>query len=468
MIAGLKPYADYRDSGLPWLGRVPAHWRVQRIKTVLREVDRRSVNGTERLLSLRMNVGLVDHHALGGKHTPSSVLTGYKHVLPGEIVMNRMRASTGLFAVATSEGLVSPDYAIFQQVAPVDLDYAVQLFKTPAMATIFRLESTGLGTGESGFLRLYSDQFGRLAIPMPSTGEQEAIVKFLNSTNGRFERAIKAKRKVIALLMEQKQAVVRRAVTRGLDLAVALKPSGFHWIDPIPEHWEVLALKRVLKRLIDCEHKTAPLVDQSPYRVVRTTAVRHGTLRTSGTYCTTSSAYSAWTRRGQPEAGDVIFTREAPAGEACIVPDGMDICLGQRTVLMKPNAERLNSQFLVHSLYGGPPRISIVLATQGSTVGHFNMSDIGALTILLPPRAEQDAIVSAIEDGTAGLDKAAERLHREIELLREYRTRFVADVVTGQLDVREAAICLPADATPDLDAESGDESELIDEEATEA
>ena len=158
MIAGLKPYAEYKDSALTWLGEVPSHWDVRRIKTVLSEVDRRSAEGREPLLSLRMQAGLVDHHASGGRPIPPAALVGYKRVLPGEIVMNRMRASAGLFATATTDGLVSPDYAIFRAADAVNMAYLVELFRTPAMKAIFRLESTGLGTGESGFLRLYSER----------------------------------------------------------------------------------------------------------------------------------------------------------------------------------------------------------------------------------------------------------------------------------------------------------------------
>jgi type I restriction enzyme, S subunit len=119
-------------------------------------------------------------------------------------------------------------------------------------------------------------------------------------------------------------------------------------------------------------------------------------------------------------------------------------------------------------IYAGPPRISITLASQGSTVGHFNMEDIGSLTILLPPKEEQDAIIREIVEQTAQPDLAMARLEREIELLREYRTRLVADVVTGKLDVREAAARLPDEAPLDTvedDADLGDEAEAADEEA---
>ena len=224
------------------------------------------------------------------------------------------------------------------------------------------------------------------------------------------------------------------------------KDSGVPWLGEVPEHWEVVALKRVLRRLVDCEHKTAPTVERSDYRVVRTTAVRSGQLRWSGTYYTSLQAFKIWTQRALPAPGDVIFTREAPAGEACVVPEAAKVCLGQRTVLMKGRPEAYDARFLVHMIYSGPPRLRIQLASQGSTVGHFNMDDIGWMKILAPPLAEQQSIVTAITRDTASLTEAAERAEREIQLLHEYRTRLIADVVTGKVDVREAAARLPQEA----------------------
>src|SRR5262245_60695793 len=130
-IAELKPYPDQRKSTIPWLPSLPAHWSIRRAKTLFREIDRRTPDGRQPLLSLRMHAGLVDHHASGGKLIPPSALVGYKRVLPGELVMNRMRAAIGLFAGATTEGLVSPDYAVFQVEPIVSLPYAVHLFRTP-------------------------------------------------------------------------------------------------------------------------------------------------------------------------------------------------------------------------------------------------------------------------------------------------------------------------------------------------
>lgn len=170
-----------------------------------------------------------------------------------------------------------------------------------------------------------------------------------------------------------------------------------------------------------------------------------------------------WTQRAVPEPGDVIFTREAPAGEACVVPDGRALCLGQRTVLMKARQDRYDPEFLVHMIYAGPPRERIRVASQGSTVGHFNMDDIGSMYVLRPPLAEQRQILDHIHLRTERLTDAMDRAEREIALLGEYRTRLIADVVTGKLDVRDAATRLPAelesfdeDADQDLDEGEGD------------
>ena len=234
------------------------------------------------------------------------------------------------------------------------------------------------------------------------------------------------------------------------------KPVHVDGLAEVPEYWHVMALKRILTDLIDCEHKTALAVAKSEYHVVRTTAVRRGDLDWEGTYCTDSASYNEWTSRGVPRLGDVIFTREAPAGEACLVPKGRRVCLGQRTVLLRPEPTRYDPSFLVHMIYGGPPQVRIRLASQGSTVGHFNVDDIGWMPVLAPPLVEQEDIVEFLESNTAKAERAQQCLERELRLAHEYRTRLVADVVTGKLDVREAATGLPnsdlaAEQPPDDD-----------------
>lgn len=477
MIGELKPYAGYKDSGLPWLGQVPSHWEVRRIKTVLREVDRRSSTGRETLLSLRMQAGLVDHHALGGKPIPPSALVGYKRVLPGEIVMNRMRASAGLFAAATSDGLVSPDYAIFRPVDRINVAYAVQLFRTPAMTTVFRLESTGLGTGESGFLRLYSEQFGRLGIPTPPDGEQAAIMRFLDWANGRLDRAIRAKRKVIALLTEQKQAIVQRAVSRGLKAGPALVDSGIPWLGSVPQHWTIRRLRTLVHRV---DQGVSPLAvgflaEGDSWGVLKSGCVNRGVFRD------TEHKRLAGDFAIDPgivvKVGDVLISR-ACGTPALVGSVGRVMQLRYQLILSDKTfrpvfRSDIDADFMVWAMNSRYYRQQVEQAISGAEgmANNLPLSSLRDFRFALPPREEAAAIAAHLGRETMAIDRSIARLEREIALLREYRTRLTADVVTGQLDVRAAAARLPHVATdyegrePDDDL---DEAELDDEEAAEA
>ena len=481
MIADLKPYPAMKDSSVEWLGAVPEHWEVRRLR-----------NTSE------MRVSNVDKHAKDDEQPVR--LCNYVDVYKNERIrsgMAFMRATATTdeierFRLQSGDVLITKDSEAWNDIGVpalvedtqddivsgyhlallrpfperVDGGYLFRALQSTAVTYQFHVEANGVtryGLSHSAIKSVW--------LPLAPLPEQSAIVRYLDHVDRRIRRYIRAKQKLVKLLEEQKQALIHQIVTRGLDPNVRLKPSGVEWLGEVPEHWEVVALKRVLRQLVDCEHKTAPAVGESDYRVVRTTAVRYGRLRWKGTYCTNANAFRDWTKRGIPEPGDVIFTREAPAGEACIVPEGKAVCLGQRTVLMKLQKGQYDSHFLVHMIYAGPPRERVRLASQGSTVGHFNMDDIGWMKVLKPPFSEQLKLVKAINDQTRVLELAVTRAESEISLLREYRTRLIADVVTGKLDVRGAAAGLREvdpladefDAPPQDTGELGDVTESLEE-----
>jgi type I restriction enzyme S subunit len=210
---GLNPKSPMRDSGIEWLGEIPEHWEVRQIKRLFAELDERSVEGTETLLSLRMYEGLVPHTEVSDKPITSNGLIGYKRVKPGELVMNRMRAALGLFALASTEGIVSPDYAIFRSIVDLIPDFYVHIFKTSKMKNIFLLESKGLGTGAAGFLRLYSDRFGWIKVPVPPVKEQVEIISHIEHITNEFAIVISKINDEISLLQELKNLTIFNAIT---------------------------------------------------------------------------------------------------------------------------------------------------------------------------------------------------------------------------------------------------------------
>lgn len=210
---GLNPNAPLKDSGIPWLGMIPEHWEVERAKWLFKEVDERTTTGEEVLLSLRQKGGLVPHNDVSEKLIPAKELIGYKKVSAGEIVVNRMRAASGLIAISPQDGLVSPDYAVFQYSERVDPSFYECLFQTKRMQTVFRSLSKGLGTGESGFLRLYSESFLSIHLPLPQIEEQVQLLKEVSKKTVVLDELTRETEKTIALLQERRTALISAAVT---------------------------------------------------------------------------------------------------------------------------------------------------------------------------------------------------------------------------------------------------------------
>ena len=464
MIADLKPYPEYKESGLPWLGQVPGHWSVRRIKTVLRETDCRSTDGSGTLLSLTRVRGLISRGDMTDKMHSARTLVGYKRYRVGQLVMNRMQAWSGMFGAGTIDGLVSPDYAVFDVLGGHAIKFVLERLKTPDLVAQFALESKGIG---SGFNRLYSDRLGPIPISLPPPAEEAAIVRFLDWANGRLERAIRAKRKVIVLLNEQKQAIIHRAVTRGLDPSVPLKPSGIPWLGDIPQHWEVRRLKFVASKIVDCLHATPRYSESGSHPAIRTADISPGIVHLAKAKRISSGEYVRWTARLEPLEGDILYSREGERfGIAACVPEGVKLCISQRMMVFRIAADYC-STFVMRVLNCRPTYGQALQDVSGSTAPHVNISTIRNYFLALPKKQEQETIVLHIKSETNPIDNAISRLEREIELLREYRARLVADVVTGKLDVREAATRLPEDDAPDPveDIDVSDEIEPVDEEA---
>jgi type I restriction enzyme S subunit len=289
--------------------------------------------------------------------------------------------------------------------------------------------------------------------PVPSPEEQAAMVRFLDYANGRLERAIRAKRKVIALLHEQKQAIIHRAVTRGLDPTVPLKPSGIPWLGDIPKHWEVLPLKGVCaiqSGITLGKDYAGQSLREYPYLRVANVQAGHANLAVVKTIRVTK----AEAERCILQKGDVLMTEGGDPdklGRGCVWDAQVAPCLHQNHVFaVRPNQSRLEPHFL-SALMGTSYARAYFQSTarQTTNLAATNKTKIGLFKVLLPKVDEQTRILTALNDETRPVTTAITRLEREIELLREYRTRLVADVVTGKLDVRPAARQLPEETQPE-------------------
>src|SRR5687767_15019557 len=241
MDAELRRYPTHKNSGVLWLGEVPEHWDIRRAKELFRCIDVRSESGEEELLTVSSERGVVPRRTASVTMFKAESYVGYKLCWPGDLVINSLWAWARGLGVSQYHGIVSTAYGVYRARTGTDIDpqFIHNLVRSTAFHWELRVRSKGVWTSR---LQLTDESFLGCPFPVPPLAEQTAIVRYLDYVDRRIRRYIRAKQKLIKLLEEQKQAIIHRAVTRGLEPNVRLKPSGVEWLGEMPEHWEVKLL----------------------------------------------------------------------------------------------------------------------------------------------------------------------------------------------------------------------------------
>ena len=477
MIADLKPYAAYKDSGLAWLGAVPGHWDVLPNRAIFFEVQDRN-HSAEQMLSVTISRGIVKQSdlLLNNSKKDSSNLdkSAYKLIQKRDIAYNKMRAWQGAIGASNLRGIISPAYVVMRlRNDKNESEYFHHLFRTPGFAKEAERWSYGI---TSDMWSLRPEHFRLIYSLRPPLLEQAAITRFLNSTSSRIEMTIRAKRKVIALLNEQKRIIILQAVTQGMDPAVLLKPTGLPWLPAIPTHWEIRRF-RTLVRGIDqgvSPQTVGFLAEGDSWGVLKSGCVNRGVFRETehkqlASNFTIDPAIAV-------AIGDVLISR-ACGSPSLVGSVGRVKSLRYRLILSDKTFRAVfnaavDTDFMVLAMNSRYYRAQVEQAISGAEgmANNLPLSSLKDFRFAIPPKAEALAIARSVGEATAGIDTRMARLEREIDLLREYRTRLIADVVTGKLDVREAALHLPDATAPDAEATVDDldsDDELDDAELTE-
>ena len=450
MIANGKHYRALKDTGVEWLGEVPAHWEVRRLKDLLRPVDRRSTTGRETLLALRRDHGVVPYAAHFSHPSQSQSLVGFKLVNVNQLVVNRLQANNGLVFCSGLSGLVSPDYSVFERRVPLDVGFLSSVLRTPLYRTRFRRESTGLGTGTAGFLRLYDDRFLATHTVLPPVREQKAIVRFINHVDEKVWQYIRAEEKLLALLEEQKQVVIHQAVTGRVDVRTgqrypAYKDSGITWLGHLPRHWDVRRVggfSRVGNGSTP-SRSNPEFWSGGTHPWLNSSSVNQGTIKTSEQLVTDTALRKCHLPR-VPTGSVLVGITGQGRTRGMVALLAIEATINQHMAYITPSGDNgILPRYLWMYLRAAYLELRAISSASGSTKAALTCDDIKAFAVALPPVNEQHALIETVETAFRNRDRRASLARRQIDCAQEYRTRLIADAVTGKLDVREEAAELP-------------------------
>lgn len=446
MIAGLKPYLVMRNSGVPWLGKVPEHWDVRRLKTLCSMRSGDGITG--------MSIEPSGEYPVYGGNGVRGYTSRYTHD-GNYVLIGRQGALCGNVHLARGRFWAS-EHAV---VASVRSGNVHAWFR--AILMVMNLNQYSLAAAQPG---LAVERILNLCLPVPPSEEQAAIARFIDHTDRRIRRYIRAKQKLIKLLEEQKQAIIHRAVTRGLDPNARLKPSGVEWLEEVPEHWEVAALRhrysQCLGKMLDSKRITG--THSLPY--LRNTDVQWDRINVLGlpVMDIAPAEYDRYTVK----TGDLLVCEGGDVGRCALWSGQLEVCGFQKALhrLRPQSAVQDVPRFLYYALRTATKGAAFDDGHQ-STIAHLTGDKLRAQRFAFPPFDEQAAVVDYLDQSVEILNESVAAASAEIALLREYRTRLIADVVTGELDVREAAANLTdgGDEESDVDEMTDESDELVED-----
>ena len=473
-VNGLRPYPAYRDSGLDWLGEVPEHWEVRRLGATTERIVAGTwgsdPTGRDDIVCVR--VADFDRPRLGvdlRKPTLRSVPVGERRgrlLEAGDLLLEKsgggdLQPVGAVFHFAHDQEAVASNFIGRMRVRRQNSARYVLYLNSVLYAIRLTVRSIKQTTG---IQNLDVGAYLSESIPLPPLPEQTAIARFLDDADRRIRRYIRAKERLIELLEERKRALIHEAVTGRIDVRTgqpypAYKDSGVEWLGNVPEHWEVSRLGRLVSLAVGFPFKSEGFTQsRADIRLLRGVNIAPGGLRWNEVVRWRVGDVDEFVDY-QMDAGDIVLGMDRPVvgggvRVAMIGPSDVPSLLLQRVARIRPSKGLLERDFALALLHSGSFADYLAPIFTGISVPHLSPKQIREFRFALPSVVEQQAIIGYLKPRISTVRSAMACILKQVQSLREYRTRLIADVVTGKVDVREAAADLP-EADPLADGDGG-------------
>ena len=445
-----RPYPEYRDSGVEWLGEIPAHWEVKRLKTLasvqLSNVDKHSEESQVPVTLCNYvdvyynDLITADLEFMSATATPEQVRRFLLRA--GDVLITKDSESWNDIAVPTvvAEDLtdVLCGYHLAQITPGQGLDGRFLARQFSAIGTRDQFHIAAKGITRFG---LGGDAIRTGLFPIAPMEEQRAIADFLDRETAKIDALVAKKKRLIELLQGKRTALITRAVTRGLDPNVPMKESGVEWLGEIPAHWEVKRLKNVSTFVTSGSRGWAEFYsDEGPF------FLRIGNVQSGSIDLNIDDVQHVDPPRGSEgertrvKPGDVLVSITALIGAVAVVSDDLpEAFVNQHLALIRLSTSEADPRWIAYCIMSPIGQTQFAADLYGGTKDGLGLDDVRSLVVLKPPIREQERIVTYLDSQGTKLMKLVQTVRTAIDHLKEFRTALISAAVTGKIDVRDAA-----------------------------
>ena len=387
------------------------------LRAIYRRVEARD-RADLQLLSVYRDLGVVPRAGRDDNFNKASDdLSAYKVVLPGDLVLNKMKTWQGSLGVSAFEGIVSPAYFVGRRIAEVDDRFMHHLLRSAPLIAEYGARSKGIRPSQWD---LPWEEFASIKVRLPEVGVQRAVAAFLDSFTERMDRLVAMKERLLSLLSERESALAAQL----LDGAEPMSRS--------------IQLGQVLDRLIDYRGATPEKADDGVPLLTASNVIGGQIDFSTSRQFIPASLYVDWMRRGLPQVGDVLFTSEAPLGEVALIEDD-GVALAQRLILLRPRKDIALPEFLLVFLRSPIGRAEVQSRASGSTVMGVRTDRLRQVRVQVPPLEVQREIVERMSRAVTRSRALTELLDTQLFKIKEYRKATITAAVTGELEITGVA-----------------------------
>lgn len=428
----MKPYPEYKETGLSWLPKIPKHWELVRAKNLYRRVVRAVRPNDDVVTCFRDGVVTLRKNRRTTGFTESLQEIGYQGIRKGDLVIHAMDAFAGAVGVSDSDGKGTPVYSVCVAKEGFSVNNYFYAYVVREMAKTGFIQSLYRGIRErSSDFRF--EVFGNQELPLPPVKEQEKIVRYLDLMTAKIDKLIDAKKKQIALLQEKKQAIVNQVVTRGLNPDVQLKDSGIDWLGKIPAHWEIRPLKYFVES--NLKSLSQDTDDDFSFSYIDISSVGYGYIRAELEQMRFADAPSR-ARRLVSVGDTIISTVRTHLRSICLIDENLKDCVVSTGFSVLHPSKHVHPQILNFVLSTDAFINSVIQNSIGISYPAIADSRLLSLKIALPPSVEeQGKIVDFILKKSEKYNVAQKRINSKVRSLQDYKDSLISSVVTGKLVV---------------------------------